>query len=91
MQKAKFLLVAFATAAVISITVGAAGKYVNLNDWGKKHVFITLLGVQTVLLLFLFFLSPKYLLLWHCSGDRGFPSIAATYVKFFRREQIASR
>ena len=54
MQKATFLLVAFATAAIISITVGAAGKYVNLNDWGKKHVFITLLGVQTVLLLFLF-------------------------------------
>ena len=55
MQKATFLLVAFATAAVVSITVGAAGKYVNLNDWGKKHVFITLLGVQTGLLLFLFF------------------------------------
>ena len=32
---AKFLLVAFATAAVISITLGAAGKHVNFNDYSK--------------------------------------------------------
>ena len=49
MQKATFLLVALATAAVISITVGGAGKYVNLNDWGKKHVFTSVASAMKVL------------------------------------------
>ena len=53
MQKAKFLLVTFATAAAISITLGA-GRHVDLNDKSNKYGFLTLLGVQTVLLLFLF-------------------------------------
>ena len=89
MQMAKFLLVAFATAAVISITLGA-GKHVDVVTTRANIRISNLLDEETIWSCCCsYFFRPKYLLLRYYPGDRGFASIAATYVKHFRREESA--